>query len=115
MSTSATTGFSYDYVFDLALRLSPEEQGRLLRELPNGTMSRDTMSKDIVSKDIVLGSSAAEADEKRECFLSETDAVPYSHEEFYDFLLSGPVIDEEHIQLMLEAKGEVNRCHPISW
>ena len=37
---SALTVFNYDYVFNLAVRLSPEEQARLLRELPNGTPSK---------------------------------------------------------------------------
>jgi len=34
----STVEFCYEDVFELALRLSPEEQTRLLRELPNGTL-----------------------------------------------------------------------------
>jgi len=82
---STIIGLSYDYVFDLAVQLPPEEQRRLIRELPSDFSSK------------------------------EQDAVPYSPEEFYQFLLRGPVIDEEQIQLMLDAREEVNRCHPISW
>lgn len=88
---STTIRYGYDYVFGLALHLSPEEQERLLRELPS------------TSKD------------KRESFLAASDATPYSSEEFCEFLLRGPVIDEEHIQLMLDAREEVNRCGPMSW
>jgi hypothetical protein len=92
---STITGFNYDYVFNLAARLSPEEQARLLRELPNGTSSKPV--------------------EKYGGFLSEPEETPYSPDEFYEFLLRGPVIDEEHIEFMLDAREEVNRCRPISW
>ena len=92
---SVATGFSYDYVYNLASMLSPEEQTRLVRELPKST--------------------SAKPEGKSESFLPEPDDTPYSAEEFYEFLLQGPVIDEEHIELMLAAREEVNRCRPISW
>ena len=92
---SALTVFNYDYVFNLAVRLSPEEQARLLRELPNGTPSKPV--------------------EKYGGFLPKPDVTPYSPDEFYEFLLRGPVIDEEHIGFMLDAREEFNRCCPISW
>ena len=91
---SATVDFGYNYVFDLALRLSAEEQAQLLRELSGKSLS---------------------SQEKRESFLPESDATPYSPDEFYEFLLRGPVIDEEHIRLMQDAREEVNRCGPMSW
>ena len=92
---STTIEYGYNYIFDLASRLSPEEQKQLLRELSDNSSS--------TSK------------ERRESLLSEPDAAPYSPDEFYEFLLHGPVIDDEHIRLMLEAKEEVNRCGPILW
>ena len=92
---SVTTGFSYDYVFNLASMLSPEEQTRLVRELPSGISAKPV--------------------NKSESFLPEPDDTPYSPEEFCEFLLRGPVIDEEHIELMLAAREVVNRCQPISW
>ena len=76
---SATTTLDYDYVFELATKLSKEEQDRLLRELPRASLP------------------------------------PYSREKFLEFLRNGPVIPEENIQLMLEAREEINRCQPISW
>ena len=39
---STTTEFNYNYVFDLAVQLSPEEQKRLVRELPNGTAPKSS-------------------------------------------------------------------------
>ena len=76
---STTTELDYDYVFELATKLSKEEQGRLVRELPRASLP------------------------------------PYCPEKYLEFLLHGPVIPEENIQLMLEAREEVNRCQPISW
>ena len=87
---STAVRFDYDYVFDLATRLSPEEQGRLLRELPKPEGIRVNL-------------------------IPEPETDSYSSEEFCEFLLRGPVIDESRIQLMLEAKEEVNKCRPISW
>jgi len=92
---SVATGFNYDYVFNLASLLSTEERTRLVRELPNGI--------------------SAKPETKYESFLPESDAAPYSAEEFYEFLLRGPVIPEEQIELMQAAREEVNRCQPISW
>jgi len=94
---TATTGFNYNYVFDLAVQLSPEEQKRLVQELPNGT--------------------APKPKEKFESFLPDPDEEeePYDHEEFCQFILNGPVLSEEQIQRMLDAREEVNKCRPIVW
>ena len=67
----------------------------MVQELPNGV--------------------SAKPEWKRESFLPGPDESPYSPEEFYEFLLRGPVIPEEQIELMLAAREEVNRCGPISW
>ena len=80
---SVVADFSYDYVFSMVSRLTPEEQERLVREMPSVSVSKPETS--------------------------------YSSEEFYRFLLSGPVIDEEHVQMMRDAREEINRCQPISW
>jgi hypothetical protein len=37
-----------------------------------------------------------------------------SKQEYYDFLMQGTIISEEEIQLMINAKKEVDRCCPIS-
>ena len=93
---TATIDFGYDYVFGLASQLLPEEQEQLLRELPKNAPLK--------------------LEWQRESFLpDEDDGKPYCLEEFYEFLLRGPVIDEEQIQLMLEAREVVNKCRPISW
>jgi hypothetical protein len=91
---TATTGSNYNYVFDLAVQLSPEEQKRLVQELPNGT--------------------APKPKEKFESFLPDPDEEeePYDHEEFCQFILNGPVLSEEQIQRMLDAREEVNKWQP---
>ena len=43
---SVATGFNYNYVFDLAVQLSHEEQKRLVRELPSGTAPKKTEKQD---------------------------------------------------------------------
>ena len=90
-----STTIEYGYVFDLATRLSTEEQIRLLRELSGNIPS-------IPYK-------------MQESFLPESDNIPYSPEAFYEFLLRGPVIEEKQIRQMSDAREEVNRCRPISW
>jgi len=95
---SVATGFSYDYVFNLASLLSPAEQTRLIRELPNGTSVKGISAKPEV---------------KGESFLPEPDRPPYAPGEFLEVLLNGPVIPEEQIELMLAAREEVNKCRPI--
>ena len=47
--------------------------------------------------------------------LPNASLPPYCHEKYLEFILRGPVIPEENIQLMLEAREEVNKCQPISW
>jgi hypothetical protein len=96
MSVVART--SYDYVFNLASLLSPEEQTRLVRELP---------------KSVSEVSAKPKINYEHESFLPDQDTPPYAPGEFYEFLLQGPVIDEEHIELMLAAREEVNKCQPI--
>jgi hypothetical protein len=91
----ATIAFNYDQVFELVMQLSPAEQTRLVQELPKETIQK--------------------VEKSRESFIPEDDGAPYSHEEFLEFLLHFPVIGEEQIQLMLEAREEVNKCQPISW
>ena len=94
---SATTGFNYNYVFDLAMQLLPAEQKRLVRELPNGTVPKQK--------------------DKFESFLPDPDEEeePYDPEEFLEFLLNVPVLSEEQIQRMLDAREDVNKCRPIVW
>jgi hypothetical protein len=37
-----------------------------------------------------------------------------SKQEYYDFLMQGPIISEDEIRLMLNAKKEVDQCRPAS-
>lgn len=79
-----TIDFGYDQVFELARQLSPEEREKLVHDL------------------------------------QETDSEPdkterkMTKEEYYEFLMNFPVISEEEIQLMEEAKKMVDQCRPIS-
>jgi len=35
-------------------------------------------------------------------------------DEYYEFLMNFPVVSEEEIEQILEAKKEVNKCQPVS-
>ena len=47
--------------------------------------------------------------------LPNASLPPYCREKYLEFLLRGPVFDEASIQLMQEAREEINKCQPISW
>ncbi len=74
-----TVNLGYDQVFDLAHQLTPEEQKRLAQSLL--TFDAET----------------------------EKNTHEMTQEEYYEFLMNFPVISEEEIQLMLEAKKEVDK------
>ena len=42
---------------------------------------------------------------------SESDV---SDDEYYEFLMNFPVVSEEEIEQILEAKKEVDKCRPVS-
>lgn len=85
---STTNDFGYDYVFELAKQLTPEEKAKLAQSLQADAVS-----------------SKREPEPKRKM----------SPEEYYELLMNGPVLSEEEIQLMLDAKETVNQCQPISF
>jgi hypothetical protein len=79
-----TIDIGYDQVFQLVRQLSPKERERLFHE--NGFSI--TPSK---------------------------QAVPeVFDEEYYDFLMKFPVVSEEEIEQIYEAKKEVDKCRPVS-
>ena len=81
---TTTNEFGYDHVFELARQLSPEEREKLAQSLLAG---------------------------KARPFESEPKMT---EEEYYEFLMNFPVISEEEIRLMEEAKKTVDQCQPIS-
>jgi hypothetical protein len=54
--------------------------------------------------------------EKRSLLVQELNQTKniMSKQEYYDFLMQGPIISEDEIQLMLNAKKEVDQCRPAS-
>ena len=79
-----TIDVGYDQVFQLVRQLSPKDKVRLVRE---GVLSNA---------------------------FSDVSEPEMSDEEYYEFAMNFPVISEEEIGLMLEAKKEVDQCRPIS-
>ena len=79
-----TIDIGYDQVFQLVRQLSPTEKTRLFRESACATTYPA---------------------------ISEPE-VP--DEEYYEFLMNFPVVSEEEIERILEAKKEVDKCRPVS-
>jgi hypothetical protein len=45
---------------------------------------------------------------------SKTPEPIIPDEEYYEFLMNFPVVSEEEIERILEAKKEVDKCRPVS-
>jgi hypothetical protein len=78
-----TIDLGYDQIFQLVRQLSPSDKERLFHE----------------SSDFATPMKIPEPE--------------MSDEEYYEFAMNFPVISEEEIGLMLEAKKEVDKCRPI--
>ena len=79
-----TIDVGYDQVVQLFRQLPPKEKERLFRE----------------SECPIMCSHVPEPE------------VP--DEEYYKFLMNFPVVSEEEIERILEAKKEVDQCRPVS-
>ncbi len=86
MQVNVNINFGYDQIFELARQLSPKEKAKLVRNLRS-----------------------------EDAELSEPAPKPkMSREEYYEFLMNGPVLSEEEIQWMEDAKKMVDQIQPIS-
>jgi len=79
-----TIDIGYDQVFQLVRQLSPKEKIRLFRESACPTTYPAVSEPEVPD------------------------------EEYYKFLMNFPVVSEEEIELILEAKKEVDKCRPVS-
>jgi len=79
-----TIDVGYDQVFQLVRQLSPKEKTRLFLESACPTT------------------------------YSTVSELEVPDEEYYEFLMNFPVVSEEEIELILEAKKEVDKCRPVS-
>jgi hypothetical protein len=134
---SVATGFNYNYVFDLAVQLSPEEQKRLVRELPNSVASKKTEKQDepevltdeyVKKHGIPIGDrlvmitvpgkpivSAEELEEikriGKECQRKRSpEELEESRQRLLQTLLNCPVLTDEELKGFEEARREINTC-----
>jgi len=130
---SATVG--YDYVFDLVSQLSLEEQSRLLRELPNDSLpksrekSESGLTDEYIKKHgVPVGSgfvvvtvpgepiiSPKRLEEiKRTCEHRQRKRSPEelekNRQELLEILLNCPVMTDEELQGIIDARKEINEC-----
>jgi len=79
-----TIDVGYDQVLQLFRQLSPRDRTRLVRENALPTTHPNVSEPEIPD------------------------------EEYYEFLMNFPVVSEEEIEQILEAKKEVDQCRPVS-
>ena len=135
MSTT-TTGFSYDDVFNLAVQLPPAERERLVRELPGNAQEEqpsrltDEYLKQHgvpVGENFIMVTvpgepiiSPAERQEiKRRCERYEVKRSPEelekSRQRLLEILHNCPVMTDEELQGIIDARKDMNECRLISW
>ena len=116
MSTIAS---GYDYVFELASQLSPEEQERLVREMDAhrqepeppkeinwaefGLMEYTVPGKPIVSAEKMEAL-------KRQSARRQARKSPEDREKLLEVLLNCPVMTDEELKGFEEARKEINEC-----
>jgi len=105
--------YGYDYVFDLASRLSPKEQKRLLRELPNGFSPPSKEPQESVSVEPIISREEIEEfkriGERRQRRRSPEE-LEESRRRLLEVLLNCPVMTDEELQGYEDARKEINEC-----
>jgi len=132
---STTTVFNFDYVFNLAVQLPPEEQARLLRELPNGIPPKLQGEEPSVLTDeyieqhgVPMGDgfvmvtvpgkplvSREEIEEikrigERRQRRRSPEELEKSRQRLLEILLNCPVMTDEELQGIVDARKEINEC-----
>jgi hypothetical protein len=134
-SLSAVVGLSYDYVFELATRLTPAEQKRLVRELPNESQpnsqeeSESGLTDEYIKQHgvrmengfirvtvpgVPLVSREKIEEIKRQVDSSPPTRTPEEREknrrELLEILLNCPIMTDEELQGYEDARREINKC-----
>jgi len=132
---STTTGLSYDSVFNLAVQLPLEERERFLRELPNGTLPKPqeeepsrltdeyieqygvpmgdgfvmvtVPGKPLVSREEI--EEIKRIGERRQRRRSPEE-LEKSRQRLLEILLNCPVMTDEELQGIVDARKEINEC-----
>jgi hypothetical protein len=104
---STATGFSYDYVFRLASRLTPEEQERLVREMnvPGKTIKESVPS--MVSREEIEEFKRVGAERQRRRTPEELEE---NRQKLLEIILNCPVMSDEDLRGMIDARKEINEC-----
>ena len=109
---STAIGINYDYVFELASRLSMEEQERLVQEI------RVPKKKIRMVEYTVPGTPIVSQEEIEEIKRRSNDCVPMNtpeeikknNQELLEILLNCPVMTDEELKGFEEAREEINEC-----
>ena len=132
---SLTTNCGYDYVFELASRLSPVERERLSRELPKGLSPQPEEPQKLVLNDEyikqhgvpvgdgfvlvtvpgkpVISEAKLEGINRRAVGRPERRApgeIEANRQKLLGILLNCPVLTDEELKGFEEARKEINEC-----
>jgi len=112
---SATVGYDYNEVLNLAVQLTAEERERRVREeetLPEKQEEIQWVEYTVPGEPIISPEKMAEI--KRRCERHERKRTPEELEEsrkrLLEILLNCPVMTEEELQGIIDARKEINEC-----
>ena len=132
---SLAARYDYNYVFELASRLSPMERERLSRELPNGLSPQPEEPQKLVLNDeyikqhgVPVGDGLVLITVPGEPVISETkleeinrrvvgrperrtpEEIEANRQKLLGILLNCPVLTDEELKGFEEARREINEC-----
>jgi len=120
---TATAGFGYDHVFELATQLSPEERERFVREMD--AFRQKPVAENKINWEeagfveyVVPGEPLVSATEIEEIKRRANDRQPMNtpeereknRQELLEILLNCPVMTDEELKGFEEARREINTC-----
>lgn len=118
---ATTNDFGFDYVFNLAQNLSPEERERLIQQLAEAEKQENMQARiqsdpaapeeEYDEEDLAYFARIKKIQEKMKAKLPTPKKTK---EEMLRLLLDFPVLSEEEIQAMEEAREALNTCRLAS-
>ena len=116
---STATKFDYDFVRELAVQLSTEEQERLVREMRVSSKRHDRENQKIEMVEYTVPGTPIISQEDIEEFKRRgekrqrkrtPEELTKNNQELLEILLNCPVMTDEELKGFEEARKEINEC-----
>jgi hypothetical protein len=104
---STATGFSYDYVFRMVSRLTPDEQERLIREIDVPCKKKTESVSSMVSRKEIEEFKRMGAQRQRRRTPAELEE---NRQKLLEIILNCPIMSDEDLQGMIDTRKEINEC-----